>query len=63
MPKTCTTYEARHEARQYLIDAARNLKIYERGDQPEHDWALVVAAQMFAKRAAELLALGQTLKS
>ncbi len=54
--KTQTSVAARREAREYLIDAARSLKAFEREtEDPEHAWALVVAAQQFAARAAQLL--------
>lgn len=54
--RTTTSIDARREAREYLIDAARSLKAYERGEEdPEHAWALVVAAREFAARAAQLL--------
>lgn len=56
MPRIAVSEEARHEAREYLVDAARSLRAFERGEEdPEHAWALVVAARQFAVRAAQLL--------
>ena len=54
--RTTISVAARQEAREYLVDAAKSLRAFERGtEDPEHAWALVVAARQFAARAAQLL--------
>lgn len=50
------SFDRIHEAREHLIYASRQLKIYERqNEDPAHAWALVKAARACASHAVRVL--------